>query len=356
MTRPPEGSEHISWVSATSYERLRTCALRAAFARSGSHDGSFSAAATIGTLVHAVFEELVRTGAIRGDDWSSRADDLWDAGLRRAAAEAAVRLRHAVDPMEWPDLNLKRARLRRSLGRLRSMILSLPAGSKLHPEEPLQALGRRLQGTADLIVRGPRSMIIDYKSGAILDDLELPRESYVRQLHLYALMEHETTGDWPDELVLMPLTGEPMRIPASPDVSLGLGQDAVRLLTEYEARVPGAQPATVAVEVCSTCPYSVDCPSFWAAYDASWGPWLIAVQGALEWIQRSNGMATMAVLDGKGNSPTIVRGVNVLEHPELEGAEHGTLVAVTGLVAEDDRGTTRITPRGHIRVHQPTTG
>ena len=103
MTRPPEGSEHIGWVSATSYERLRTCSLRAAFARSGPHDGAFSAAATIGTLVHGVFEELVRTGGISGDDWSSRTDDLWDAGLRRAAAEAALRLGHAVDPAEWPD-------------------------------------------------------------------------------------------------------------------------------------------------------------------------------------------------------------------------------------------------------------
>jgi RecB family exonuclease len=356
MTRPPQESDHIEWVSATSYERLQTCALRAAFARSGPQDAVFSTAAAIGTLVHGVFEELVRTGAIRGEDWSSHADDLWDAGLRRAAAEAAVRLGHTVDPTFWPDLNLKRARLRRSLVRLRSMILTLPADSVLLPEEPLQALGGLLQGTADLIVRGPWKTIIDYKSGGILDDLELPRESYVRQLHLYALMEHETTGDWPDELVLMPLTGEPVRIPTSPDTSLELGQDAVRLLTEYEARVPGAQPATVAVEVCSTCPHAVDCPPFWAAYDASWGPWVLAVQGPLEWIQRSNGMATMAVISGDGNTPIIVRGVQLFEQSELEAAESGTVVAVTGLVVEDERGTTRLSKRGHIRVHQPATG
>ena len=127
-------------------------------------------------------------------------------------------------------------------------------------------------------------MIIDYKSGGVLDELELPRESYVRQLHLYGLMEHETTGAWPDELVLMPLAGEPVSVPASPETSVELGRDAVRLPDQYEARVPGAQPATVAVEVCSTCPYAVDCPPFWAAYDASWSRGSTAVRGPLEWI------------------------------------------------------------------------
>ena len=232
------------------------------------------------------------------------------------------------------------------------MILSLPADSVLLPEEPLQGFGGRLQGTADLIVRGSRRMIIDYKSGGILDDLELPRESYVRQLHLYALMEHATTGEWPDELVLMPLTGEPVRIPASPDTSMELGREAVRLLTEYEARVPGAQPATVAVEVCSKCPHAVECPPFWAVHDASWAPWVIAVRGPVEWIHLSNGMATMAIGSQAGDSPTIVRGVSVLEHPELAAARQGTLVAVVGLILEDDRGTTRLSPGGRIRVHQ----
>jgi hypothetical protein len=197
-------------------------------------------------------------------------------------------------------------------------------------------------------------MIIDYKSGGILDDLQLPRVSYVRQLHLYALMEHATTGEWPDELVLMPLTGEPVRIPASPDTSLELGQDAMRLLTEYEARVPGAQPATVAVEVCSTCPHAVDCPPFWAAYDASWEPWVLAAQGPVEWIQRSNGLATMLIGGDEGIGPTIVRGVSVLEHPELEATEAGTFAAVVGLVKEDDRATTRLSLGGRIRVNQST--
>ena len=65
MTRPPEASDHIGSVSATSYERLRTCALRAAFARSGSHDWTPPGAATIGTFNRDFYAESnVRVGDV----------------------------------------------------------------------------------------------------------------------------------------------------------------------------------------------------------------------------------------------------------------------------------------------------
>ena len=65
----------------------------------------------------------------------------------------------------------------------------------------------RLFGKPDLVIKtGARHQIVDYKSGAVTDEDAQPREAYVHQLQLYAFLEFNVTGAWPQTAHLFPST------------------------------------------------------------------------------------------------------------------------------------------------------
>lgn len=65
--------------------------------------------------------------------------------------------------------------------------------------------------------------LIDYKSALRAD---LP-ERYERQLQLYALLWHETFGEWPAEAyIVYPFTGATHKVAVDPAICLQVGHEA----------------------------------------------------------------------------------------------------------------------------------
>lgn len=349
MSEPPGGSSPITFLSPTSYERLRACPLQASFAASpGRGAVSGSASARLGSIAHAVLESVVRSGSIRSNRWAQAFDEAW---IVQVEKERARDVMGGVDPDRWPDYQLKRARTRRTAAKLREMLLALPAACLVLPEEPLSSQGGSLRGRADLIVRGPVHAVLDYKSGEVLDAIVgTIHEAYERQLLLYSYMEAETTGTWPTMLEVIPLTGPAVVVAADPSRASTLARDAAERRSAYNSLVPGPQPARVSVIACPRCPYSARCPAFWLADPSERGPDVVALRGTVRRVMRSGDLVTFGIETGPdgARSIAVVRAVDVREHAVAGAIAPDSAVAIVGLRPEEDRGTFRLRPGGAI--------
>ena len=180
---PP--SRPIRRISPSSFEILRACRLRAAYAQELHGVGLRAPALRLGSAAHRVLDDLVASRALLADDWRDQAERRWDQEIKRESAEseeAGERARWG-EPERWPGFEVKRARLLRLVGRLRELVSALPAAAELLTEVPLEAYEGQLYGVADLVIRGDAHAIVDYKTGGVIErDSGEIRASYARQL------------------------------------------------------------------------------------------------------------------------------------------------------------------------------
>src|SRR5437660_5562864 len=159
MTLDPTRSLSLNRVSPSLFHDLTACALRVAFGRQ-EHGavGVVHPAAILGTLCHAVLEEMVVTKAFWAADWTERLTETWS--RRAVESQQAYPL---LGPAEsWPGFQIKRARLKPLLERLRALIGDAETDD-LFTEVELWSRDQTLFGRADLVVRGATSLVIDYK-------------------------------------------------------------------------------------------------------------------------------------------------------------------------------------------------
>src|SRR5436853_7184960 len=105
-----EQSRPYEYLSPSSYEAMRACRLRAAFASLGrGHRVERAGAAVyIGNICHRVLESVVKSKALTSDGWDSAIESSWDSEVRRelASLAAAAVVPADEDPRRWPDFEL----------------------------------------------------------------------------------------------------------------------------------------------------------------------------------------------------------------------------------------------------------
>ena len=143
-------------------------------------------------------------------------------------------------------------------------------------EQRQAAFDGHLVGKADVIIRGERPRIEDYKTGSIYNanDPEEVKEQYRRQMLLYAVLEHEDTGTWPVTATLIPIEGDPLEIAIDPQEATRAAEEALAGLSAYNTAVEsGVEPVAMAApsqDVCRFCSFAIDCPALWMTVDTSW--------------------------------------------------------------------------------------
>lgn len=317
---------------------MAQCRLRFAFGqhRGGSFGGS--AATRIGSICHAVLDAAVKNEVLLGEGWKADVEALWDSAV--AAEEARARGEGVMTPARgWPGYQIKRARLFRVAGQVRGFLRELPEDAEVLPEQSLAAKGGRLYGRADLVIRGKSvHRILDYKSGSVTDAEGEPREAYVRQLQLYALLEYEVSGTWPETAHLFPLEGAPVEIEVDPSHCLRVGEEALALIDDYNSAVPGPQPATPAAGICRWCPYATGCDAFWAAVDESWADEVRAARGVgTNVFSTPVGGVTVEIETAAGSVPlgsTVIKQIDPALHRDASRIIVGSAVSAVGLVPD----------------------
>jgi hypothetical protein len=194
---------------------------------------------------------------------------------------------------------------------------------------------------------------VDFKTGAIRDQSGTVRREYLRQLLLYAYLEHEMTGLWPSNVYLIPLEGSEAELSVDPQQSEQVALEARDALAAYNAAVPGAQPANPSEIECRYCPYATRCEAFWAR-SATWTD-LTSVRGRIIRVARGQVPAVTIEVEVPNDAPpgesVIIRSIGIYEHPAVDQAAVGLSASAVGLIEEANRGTFRIAAWGRFEVH-----
>lgn len=143
-------------------------------------------------------------------------------------------------------------------------------------EHPLTAFDGKLIGRPDAVRNRD---VIDYKTGSLFDEGDgplppPPKQSYVRQLRIYAVLVHQHYGWWPRRGLLIPMIGASVEIEISPEECIEEARDALALLDRYNDQVqrPGRpeELASPSIEACKLCSFKLLCNAFWESVGPAW--------------------------------------------------------------------------------------
>lgn len=285
----------IDRVSPSLANSLLACELRAAFTLDPAFDhwrrpSTFS---VLGDAAHAVTEAVMK-----GKDWSSdeptrraKLIDLWDRMVQKGARALATAWAPSEPPPpdEWPAFQLTRSRtIRRGLRLTQRAPAAQPSemhgaqkdvpraqrsaqpagiGVEVHMEDP----GSILHGRADRIERvGSATRVVDLKSGMHQGE---PKGDQLRQLHLYAVLVHRTTGQWPAEIAIENASGELFALPLNPQDAEESLETVVAAVDRFNDAASGAGSFSASPDesTCRWCPYRAVCEPYWDAVAADWG-------------------------------------------------------------------------------------
>lgn len=327
-----------SSISPSSASRLLSCGLKAAFdsAPKPPAAGLKSPPALLGTICHDTLDDAARHLFGPADDeaqWREAFEATWDRRLKEASSHCAI-------PTDrWPGLNKRKVATRRLA---LAVTKEADQGAVFLPEEELTLPGGELKGRADLVVRSPVHEIRDYKTGPVLDSNDNPRDEYVRQLLLYAVMEAAVFGSWPESVVLVPFRGPEIRMQA--DIRRAeaerAAQAAIEALHEYNGAIAkDADPEGIASpspSACRYCDYAPHCAPFWGTADAQWADeGLVAVAGRLSEIRvAQNGGVSLEIQTTAGtleSTAVIITPVDPAEFPGVTEIPAGAIVGATEL-------------------------
>lgn len=285
----------IDRVSPSLANSLLACEQRAAFTRDSSFDhwrrpSTFS---LLGDAAHAVTEQVMKR-----NDWSSdeptrhyEISDLWNRVIHDGAEALAAAWAPSEPPPpdEWPAYQLTRSRTIRRATRLAQPghvephpevhgppstgrtdgggDQTLGTGIEVHMEDP----GSVLHGRADRIERaGSATRVVDLKSGM---HQGWPEEDQLRQLHLYAVLVHRTTGEWPAEIAIENASGEQFVLPLDPCDAEESLETVLGAVDRFNDAASGSASFSASPDesTCRWCPYRVVCEPYWDSVVAEWG-------------------------------------------------------------------------------------
>jgi RecB family exonuclease len=336
VTPHAPSAKPLTRLSPSSFEMLRACPLRLAFATHGSGGSPLSSdRQRIGQICHDVLESLVRDGELRSESWSDALEPRFLELLARNERETHTVLRGS---------RLALARLRKVAARMADLLQQLPPDAHVLTEEELTAAEGRLFGRLDLIVRSPAQHVIaDYKTGSFLEPgTEQLKASYERQLMLYAFLEAEVSGAWPEEALLVPFGAEPVTLSIDAAACERLSQEVLAALDQWQTWVGNPPPANATPETCGSCPFAAKCLEFWAACNTDWAEGVVATRGRVTSIATTPlGGITLRLDSTEGSvlGSTAVRNIAPTDFPGLASVDEGQAVSFVGLRHDRSEGT-----------------
>jgi hypothetical protein len=233
------------WLSPTSAWRLMACP-----ASLGTpHDNLPSLRPNAGTIAHQAIQHWIKTG-----DWA----DPTGRHERLAAHFDAAAHDAQVDIAVLRDGRMTRARLTARADELAAELTELTSGgASITCEEPLSDPQRRLRGIPDIAVHGPRSAVIDFKTGR--DATASLTERIRFQLLIYAHLYKCAHGRLPEIVEAFSFIHGPLKV-LTDSSSV---EEALNAITEARAQDPElARPAQA---VCTFCTRRFVCEPHWDA-------------------------------------------------------------------------------------------
>ena len=367
LTRLPE-RHALEYVTPSGAAALAECPLRVAYNQDPAlrRQVPSSPAARLGDICHAVLEAAGR-GRLKYSpkraEWKAAFDEAWAAALdrelkrsRQNAAEA-----HWPAPERWPNYAVRKLAARRLCAEVASasseradMASSGRAEGDVF-EASQDAFDGRLRGRADVIRRHPQPEIEDYKTGSVFEeDSDEVKPQYRLQMLLYAVLEHESGGEWPAYATLVPLEGERASIVVDPSEALALAHDALRRLERFNEAVQRGDPldgfARASAQTCRFCGFAVVCPGFWTTATPDWAEQgVVAVCGEREEVRESQvGTFSVEVAVHSGTVPPGGYTLAQLDSARFESvrlAARGSQVAAVFLRGDAADGAFRATQR-----------
>lgn len=248
----PSASVRVDTISPTRVEKLIACPQRIAFEqRSGGAKRpapSTMGAARLGVAVHRAIEICLATPPVDAmTGWNEACDELSAQG---------------DDPRAAPEARRTALRLERQLPKLVDFITQRNP-SLLLREEPLTSPDGRVSGQLDLLVCGDAPCVIDHKTGVVIDEGE-PLDRYQRQLAVYAWLADVTLQLDVAESLLFSLRDGLVAVDTCRSVRESVISDVLHAQDQFNARVPGPQPANPSEETCMFCPFLGECEEAWA--------------------------------------------------------------------------------------------
>ena len=297
-----------------------------------------STAASLGLICHDVLAESARghLGDPDDADWRQRYDAVWDAAVARQAENTST-------ARTWPNYGIYRAAARVLA---KGVAREHRAGKDLEPELPLESADGLVAGRADLVVRSPEHEIRDYKTGQIANDAGQPRADYLRQLLIYAALEHDQIGSWPSRVVLVPLDPKrsPVVVPIEPAEARSAQSELSGALEQYnEAVVEQVGPASMAspsADACRFCRFATRCPAFWDAASESWAEdGVVAVAGTILRTSAAHSGGVTVVVENEAGSMSagevVISPIETTRLPAASSLEPGMALAGVGLRRRD---------------------
>ena len=293
----------ITELSPSLANQLMACQLRVAFSRDPDQSAWSrpSTYAALGLAAHAVTEAAFKRRGWPNDAGGVRAqiEELWEAKVERGAANLAVAWAPAVPPSppDWPGYALTRARtIRRATKLLTTPPSERPKrGGGTGVEVELRDPRSGLVGRADRIERdGSSTRVVDLKTGLNQDE---PTEDQRRQLLMYAILVHRTTGEWPSSIAVEDASGFQHVLPLDPAVAESSLRQVESAVTSFNQRAAAEElvaSADPTPDRCRWCPYRVLCQPFWEALTSDWGQ--AAVLGAIHEAGASESGAFVALV------------------------------------------------------------
>lgn len=338
----------LTRLSPSSFETLRACPLRLAFATQSEGGSPVSGdRQRIGQICHDVLESLARDGELRSESWSDALESRFLALLARDERETQTVLRGS---------RLALARLRKVAARMADILQQLPPNAQVLTEEELTAADGRLFGRLDLIIRSPtQHVIIDYKTGSFLEPgTDQLKASYERQLMLYACLEAEASGSWPQKALLVPFGAEPVTLSIDPAACERLSQEVLATLDQWQTWVNDAPPASATPQTCGWCPFAARCPEFWAACSPDWADELIAMRGDVVSVASTPlGGVSLRIASAQGSvlGATAIRNLEPTQFPGLMDLVAGTTIALVGLRRDRNEGAFTARPGARLSLN-----
>lgn len=338
-------AELIESISPSSAEVLRLCPLRLRYGRGGA--GRFGAGpfARLGNASHVL---LARAGRgefahLKGEALEAAFAAAWDEAIahEQAAMQRTGEARFG-SLARWRTYEITRARTRLAV----EALLKPAPGEQTVSEQELNAFGGRLRGRPDRITLGPHSSVEDFKTGAIyeLDEAaEEPRlrESYRRQLLLYAVLVRHAYGRWPNTARVIALTGAVEEFGIEPADALAVAEESLQLLDNYNAAVARHSPPEAMAQpsglACSTCSYQHQCDPHWSYATAAWRSYLSVEGTVLQRQDFGDGTVALRVDVQRGTrdpGPLVVTRLDTSRFPDLPAAIPGSRVRLTKLRVE----------------------
>jgi hypothetical protein len=248
----PTTSRPLAAISPTRLDRLLACPLRIAFEQqtSGHATAQSSPWAAVGTAIHRTIELVL-------------ADEPLDLPVawEQACDEGAA---NGTDPRAAPNARRAFLRLQRRLPELLQYIEE-HSPTQLLREQVLTTADGVMTGQLDLLLLGERPAIVDHKTGHVLGEPGEPRDSYARQLAIYAGLVDASMQLDIDEAALFSVQDGLIIVDVSRLVRAPIISEALQARRDFNERAPGEQPAAPSDTSCEHCTYVGRCDAAWDA-------------------------------------------------------------------------------------------